>query len=222
LIQLNTNGSYDFLAKRTGRPALSDLSTSLRLRPISRSDFDFTFLHNPYDGKLLSFGAGTGFTIQGRSPSGEEGMEGGFQEEPGADAVREGNYLSPSPGSTPSGLPWTLSLSISYSGNSSRIPGATYTPWQSSARMNGSLGLNLSKNWWLEYSAQYDMRKRELVSQNFTLKRELHCWEAQFTRSISGEIAEYYFKINVKLLPEVYFEQGSRGLRGFGGINRLY
>jgi hypothetical protein len=57
-----------------------------------------------------------------------------------------------------------------------------------------------------------------MVSQAFTVKRELHCWEMQFTRSISGDVAnEYYFKINVKNLPEVYYEQGSRGLRGFGG-----
>ena len=62
-----------------------------------------------------------------------------------------------------------------------------------------------------------------MVSQFFTVKRELHCWEMQFTRSISGDIgAEYYFKINVMNLPEVYFEQGSRGLRGFGGIQGLY
>ncbi|MGE5176878.1 MAG: hypothetical protein ACM3JJ_10940, partial [Hyphomicrobiales bacterium] len=81
---------------------------------------------------------------------------------------------------------------------------------------------NLSKNWRFDYQAQYDMRTRLLVAQNYTVKRDLHCWEAQFTRSISGGITEYYFKINVKLLPEVYYEQGSRGLRGFGGIQNLY
>ena len=222
LIQLATSGSYDFLAKRAGRKPLSDLSSTLRLKPIERSDFDFSFTHNPYDGKLLSFGASTGLTLQGQTPAGDEAADGGFHEEPGADAVREGNYLSPSSGLTPSGLPWNVSLSVGYNGSRARIPGATYAPWQSSARMNGSLGLNLSKNWRLDYAAQYDMRHRDLVSQNFTLKRELHCWEAQFTRSISGDISEYYFKINVKLLPEVYYEQGSRGLRGFGGIDRLY
>ena len=66
------------------------------------------------------------------------------------------------------------------------------------------------------------MNSRDLRAQYLTVKRELHCWEAQFTRSISGDIREFYFKINVKLLPEVYYEQGSRGLRGFGGINNLY
>jgi hypothetical protein len=54
------------------------------------------------------------------------------------------------------------------------------------------------------------------------VKRELHCWEAQFTRSISGDTKEWYFKINVKLLPEVYFEQGSRGLRPFGAVQDVF
>ncbi len=222
LIQLATSGSYNFLAKRAGQKPLSDLNSSLRLQPIQRSSFDFSFTHNPYDGKMLSFGASTGFSLQGQTPAADEAADGGFHEEPGADAVREGNYLSPSGGLTPSGLPWSVNLSVGYNGNRGRIPGGGYTPWQSSARMNGSLGLNLSKNWRLDYAAQYDMRHRDLVSQNFTLKRELHCWEAQFTRSISGDISEFYFKINVKLLPEVYYEQGSRGLRGFGGMDRLY
>jgi hypothetical protein len=88
--------------------------------------------------------------------------------------------------------------------------------------MNGNLGLNLSLGWRFDYNAQYDMRRRSVVAQNFTIMRELHCWEAQFTRSISGDVKEYYFKINVKLLPEVYYEQGSRGLRGFGGVGNLY
>ena len=73
----------------------------------------------------------------------------------------------------------------------------------------------------MDYSAQFDIDSRKLISQNYSVKRDLHCWEAQFTRSISGDTKEYYFKINVKLLPEVYYEQGSRGLRGFGGQNVL-
>jgi lipopolysaccharide assembly outer membrane protein LptD (OstA) len=222
LIQLATSGSYDFLAKRTGRKPLSDLFSSLHVQPIERSGFDFSFVHNPYDGKMLSFGASTGLTLQGKTAAASDETDGGFHEEPGADAVQEGNYLNSASGLTPAGLPWSVSVRVGYNGNRARVPGGTYAPWQSSARMNGSLGLNLSKNWRLDYAAQYDMRHRDLVSQNFTLKRELHCWEAQFTRSISGETSEYYFKINVKLLPEVYYEKGSRGLRGFGGIDQLY
>lgn len=225
LIQLTTSGSYDFLAKRAGRKPLSDLVSSLRIQPITRSSFDFGLVHNPYNGDLKQFSASTGFTVQGRSkaPTEEEAPAPTIgEEEPGFGAVSEGNYLA-TQGLTPSGLPWSFSTSVSYTGTRDYLSTSpTYRQWKSSATMNGSLGLNLSQNWRFDYTAQYDMRTRLLVSQNYTVKRDLHCWEAQFTRSISGGITEYYFKINVKLLPEVYYEQGSRGLRGFGGIQSLY
>jgi alcohol dehydrogenase class IV len=84
------------------------------------------------------------------------------------------------------------------------------------------LTANPTKNWRVDYSAQFDFESRKMISQYYSVKRELHCWEAQFTRSISGGFTEYYFKINVKNLPEVYYEQGSRGLRGFGGIQNAF
>ena len=74
----------------------------------------------------------------------------------------------------------------------------------------------------MEYANQFDILNGQLVAQNFSVTRDLHCWQAQFTRSLSGTTQEYYFKINVKNLPEVYYEQGSRGMRGFGGVDQLY
>ncbi len=220
LILLETRGSYNILAERSGVRPLSDLFTTLRVKPIQRSDFDFGFVHNPYDLRLLQFSASTGIAFQGQSQFGEE--EQPMLTEPGAEAVRAPTALSPQ-GLIPSGLPWMLGASISYVGSRSRAAGGGYTAWVSNARLNGSTGLNLSKNWRFDYIWQFDAKAGKLVSQFFTVKRELHCWEMQFTRSISGDVGnEYYFKINVKNLPEVYFEQGSRGLRGFGGIQGLY
>lgn len=225
LIQMTTSGSYNFLAERFGRKPLSDLSTSLRVAPTPRSDFSFSFLHNPYDRRLLSFSASTGFTLTGRSPAPVDQANAG---DPAAAGVvgsgfagALGDPLRPEPAGA--GLPWNLTLSVGYNGSRSRDPvNGGYLPWGSTARGNGFLGLNLSRNWRVEYAGQYDIRGRELVSQNFSITRDLHCWQAQFTRSISGDSKEYYFKINVKNLPEVYYEQGSRGLRGFGGVDRLY
>jgi hypothetical protein len=89
--------------------------------------------------------------------------------------------------------------------------------------LNGGTAVNFTKNWRFEYNWQFDPRAGVMVSQFFTVKRDLHCWEMQFTRSLSGDVGdEYYFKINVKNLPEVYFEQGSRGLRGFGALQNIY
>ena len=230
-IQMRTSGSYDFLASRTGAKPLSDLATTLRLVPVQRSDFSFGFLHNPYDLRLLNFSASTGFTVAGRSKAGVDqtgaadgttghgaasgqGAAGGLYGSSGA-ALR--------PGQAGSGLPWSLTLSVSYQGSRARKnPGPGYQPWFSNARSNGFLGLNLSRNWRVEYANQFDILNGQLVAQNFSVTRDLHCWQAQFTRSLSGTTQEYYFKINVKNLPEVYYEQGSRGMRGFGGVDQLY
>ena len=220
LILLDSHGSYNILAKKGGAKPLSDISTSLQFRPIQRSDFSFGFLNNPYDGKLLQFSAATGIAFQGQSKYGDDGST--ILTEPGAEAVREGTPLTPQ-GLTPAGLPWSLAASVGYTGSRARASGGGYTPWTWGARLNGTAGVNLSKNWRVDYIWQFDAKAGKLVSQFFTVKRELHCWEMQFTRSISGDVGnEYYFKINVKNLPEVYFEQGSRGLRGFGGIQNLY
>jgi lipopolysaccharide assembly outer membrane protein LptD (OstA) len=221
LISLGSVGTYDLLAKRQGRRPLSDISSSLTIRPIDRSEFDLGFVHDPYTGTLKTFTASTGLALTGVSKAASDSTL-QMSDEPGEAAVREGNYLRPE-GLTSTSLPWQVGLSIGYRGNRDEFPGsATFGRWSSQATMNGTLGLNLSRGWRFDYKAQYEMHTRTLVSQYFTVKRELHCWEAQFTRSISGDIKEYYFKINVKLLPEVYYEQGSRGLRGFGSVNNLY
>lgn len=220
LFQLQNNISYNELAKRSGAKPLSDMSTSLTFKPIDRSDFGFSFVHNPYDWKLLSFSASTGIALQGQSPTGEETSI--ADQEPGTYAVRERSPLTPV-GMSPSGLPWSVFASIGYTGSSARDGKGGYTTWQSSARLNGGTAVNFTKNWRFEYNWQFDPRAGIMVSQFFTVKRDLHCWEMQFTRSLSGDVGdEYYFKINVKNLPEVYFEQGSRGLRGFGALQNIY
>ncbi|HET9951966.1 MAG TPA: putative LPS assembly protein LptD [Candidatus Eisenbacteria bacterium] len=232
-IQMRTSGSYDFLASRTGAKPFSDIGTTLRLVPVPRSDFSFAFLHNPYDLRLLNFSASTGFTVTGRSAAGVDqtaaagaaGSYGAMGGQGSAGGLYGTSGSALRPGQTAGGLPWSLTLSVSYQGSRARNTtpgGAPYKPWFSNARTNGYLGLNFSRNWRVEYANQFDLLNGQLVAQNFSVTRDLHCWQAQFTRSLSGTTEEYYFKINVKNLPEVYYEQGSRGMRGFGGVDQLY
>jgi lipopolysaccharide export system protein LptA len=216
LISLNSGGSYNLLAKRAGLRPLSDISSSLTFRPITRSEFSFGFVHDPYTGDLRSMSASTGFSLQGTSRASADSIY-QMSDEPGEASVREANYLAPQ-GLVSSNLPWNVSFSVGYHGNRDPLGRMAST-----ATMNGSTGLNLSRGWRFDYSAQFNILDRALVAQNYTFKREFHCWEAQFTREISGINKQYYFKINVKLLPEVYYEQGSRELRGgLPGINNLF
>ena len=220
LFQLQNDIFYNGLAKRSGAKPWSDLSSSLQFKPIDRSDFGFNFVHNPYDGRLLSFRAGTAISLQGQSPTGEENSI--ADQEPGTYAVRERSPLTPV-GMSTAGLPWSVNASISYQGSRARDGKGGYTPWRSDARLNGGTAVNLTKNWRFEYNWQFDPKAGIMVSQFFTVKRDLHCWEMQLTRSLSGDVGdEYYFKINVKNLPEVYFEQGSRAMRGFGALQNFY
>ncbi len=219
LIQLSTSGSYNLLAYRTGQRALSDLSSSLHLQPFNRGAVDMNFTHNPYDGKLLGFGVSSGLFFQGvkRAQAQEEKVE----LDPTAQAVQAPTGWTP-PGLVSSDLPWSLGLSLSHNGSASRLTTGGYSRWNARTTANSSFGINPTNHWRVDYSTQFDVESRKMISQNYSVKRDLHCWEAQFTRSISGGITEYYFKINVKNLPEVYYEQGSRGLRGFGGIQNAF
>jgi lipopolysaccharide assembly outer membrane protein LptD (OstA) len=233
MIEMQTGFSYDLLAVRNAERAerqtgvkhkaqpLSALSTRLILRPIRRSDFTFDFVHNPYDGKLLRLNASTGFALSGRTTE-DRYMGSQPQPAPGTDALASQSGMYTPQGTAPTALPWQFSLAVSYSGFADPIQGATYRPWEAQTRSNGMFGFNPSRHWRFDYSWQYDLLGNRMISQNYTVKRDLHCWEMQFTRSLSGGESEYYFKINVKNLPEVYFEQGSRGLRGFGGIPTLF
>jgi len=76
----------------------------------------------------------------------------------------------------------------------------------------------LTPNWRLDYSASLDITGRQLVTQRFGLTRDLHCWQATFTRVfVVGGEAEYYFRIGVKEQKEIYLERGTR-IGSLGGI----
>ncbi len=106
------------------------------------------------------------------------------------------------------GLSWNLSLTFSYSKPRFGEPRST---------LGASGGIQLTKNWRISYSTTYDVEDRELLMQNYSIYRDLHCWEMAFSRQKLGEEWQYYFKINVKAHSEIFAESGRRGL-GTGGI----
>ena len=76
----------------------------------------------------------------------------------------------------------------------------------------------LSPAWAFEYSASFDLTNHIVQTQRFVLTRDLHCWQAIFTRQfVGGGEAEYYFRIGVKDQKEIYLERGTR-VGSLGGI----
>jgi hypothetical protein len=108
---------------------------------------------------------------------------------------------------------WSLGLAYSYAGGYQTGPS-----WSSSKTANAVLRYQFSPAWGLEYSGSYDVTLREVQVQRFALTRDLHCWQASFTRTFSqGGEAEYYFRLGIKDQKEIYLERGTRE-SSFGGI----
>ena len=62
------------------------------------------------------------------------------------------------------------------------------------------------------------MTSHRIGTQRFALTRDLHCWQAVFTRTFApGGEAEYYFRLGVKEQKEIYIERGTRS-GSIGGI----
>jgi hypothetical protein len=98
-----------------------------------------------------------------------------------------------------SGMPWRFSLSHYYRlglGDQSDL-----------SKLRASAALGLTPDWSVEYSAYYDLMDGSFINQSYTLKRDLHCWEAVFVRQISDTDSGFYFRINIKDLPDIKIEQ---------------
>ena len=128
---------------------------------------------------------GTGFSIQETGDTVDRG--------PGELALEKGR------------LPWSLSVDLSYSTTQNADP-------RSTLRFNGQI--NLTKAWRFTYGTTYDVMERIQTGQNIAISRDLHCWEMSLARQKLGDEWQFYFRIGIRAHPEIFTEQGSRGLGG--------
>jgi len=70
-----------------------------------------------------------------------------------------------------------------------------------------SASMELTPGWSLEYSSYYDAMDNDFINQSYTLRRDLHCWEAIFVRHISDVDSGFYFKIYIVDVPDIKIEQ---------------
>ncbi|MDH3217405.1 MAG: putative LPS assembly protein LptD, partial [Candidatus Krumholzibacteria bacterium] len=107
------------------------------------------------------------------------------------------------------GLPWSLRAQLSYSKSRNFDPLSTLN-------LGGSI--NLTQSWRVTYNTSYNVEERRTFGQNYAIHRDLHCWEMSLSRQQLADEWEFYFKITLKAHPEIYAEQGPRGLAGGGGL----
>jgi lipopolysaccharide assembly outer membrane protein LptD (OstA) len=93
------------------------------------------------------------------------------------------------------GLPWSYALSFDQ--NWYRGQGVA------GSGIRGNFDLQLTKNWKITYNQYYDLKRKEIVSRDYSIHRDLHCWEASFTSTKSGVYWSYEFRVNLKKIPEL-------------------
>jgi hypothetical protein len=201
LVQLTTGSSYNFLYREQGQlHPLAPFNASLRLSPPGSYTGDVNWITDWYQARpLRSLSYNLGANLSG------SGRVGGTPTLP-LDKRAMGPEVDISD-------PWSLGLALSYAGGYS-----TSSSWTSTRTLNATTHFSPTPNWRLEYSASLDLTGRQLLGQRFGLVRDLHCWQASFTRNfIVGGEAEYYFRLAVKDQKELYVERGNRQ-GSIGGI----
>jgi hypothetical protein len=121
-------------------------------------------------------------------------------------AAADSSQAEPSP-KPAKGLDWSISTGFSQSWQAGR--GAI------GSDLRGSANFSLTRNWNVSYSRYYNLKTREMVSQDYSIYRNLHCWEARFSSSKSQSSWSYMFVIRLKAIPEVKVETKSGRVVGY-------
>jgi len=200
LVRLSTSTSYDL--KKDDLP-WSDLRTGLEVRPGPAVSMRWNARHDAYDGAMKSSTVTATVSLRGRPSevSTEPWEDRIVQTDSPAEQLRR-ELAAQSMGSLPGDRAWDGSLTFRYSRGAD--------PANASYWVDGGLAFSPSRHWRLNYSLHYDLDEREVASQEYTIYRDLHCWEAQFTRRYYNGEWQYYFRISVKALPEIKAETGQR------------
>jgi len=106
-------------------------------------------------------------------------------------------------------IPWNANFSFNYSEQRFNPANITKTMW-----LNFDSNIRLTPKWRVQYNARFDLEKNVVVSQDFRIYRDLHCWEASFTWTPTGPYKRFYLRINIKssILKDIKLEK--RGGRG--------
>lgn len=201
LLSWTISGNYNFLWREFHQlHALSPLASSVFLQPPGVVNASLTWITDPYQGRpVRNLTANVGLNL----------THGGTRKGPAPELPIDQASL----GEPRFDEDWSLGLAYSYAG------GYTTGPLWSAAQTANAVGRwQFSPAWGLEYSSSLDITHHNLTTQRFGVTRDLHCWEASFTRTfVLGGEAEYYFRLSVKDQREIYFERGTR-VGSIGGL----
>ena len=233
LFTLNSSTSLNFAADSLN---WAPINTSLRTQITKKVGLNLSLRHDlyAYRGKrvndwndtllgipiprLVSASASTGFSLSGKRFGKEQeqtqpadSLQSADSEmEPETDAADYiANPLAPASG----GDFWTARFSFRYSLNQNNPDRKS-----ESFFMTTNINLKLTENWNIGYRANFDLMTRELVSQDISVHRDLHCWELSFSWTPTGYGQQYSLIVNVKSpsLKDLKYEERGGRMRGYG------
>jgi lipopolysaccharide assembly outer membrane protein LptD (OstA) len=212
LFSLDFASGYNFAADSL---KVANLSTSFRTLAIRNLSVTSSMIHSFYDyqrakrrpllqPRLTSLTISTSFTIRyfPRGGKKEEGPDTGEGEKLSKGAARSTSQAE--------GAGFDLAISHSYTESRGAI--TNKSQW-----LNVTAQVQPTKNWKIGYNVRYGLKDRRIESQQVDIGRDLHCWEGTFTWIPLGPVAGYYFKINIKTLPDIKIEQSQGGYSGRTG-----
>jgi lipopolysaccharide assembly outer membrane protein LptD (OstA) len=187
----------------------STISSLVNLRVIG-TNFSISNSIDPYTLDVESTRLSSGLSLGGTHPFGSAAEAAAPElnvvaRDSSDTGVSDDTYPGKSSDDDEKGLPWSVSMAFSYSKSGFGEPSST---------MNLNGNMSLTQNWKISYRTTYDVVGRDFLGEYISITRDLHCWEMSLARQKLGDEWEFYFRINLKSHPELYAEQGNRGLGG--------
>ena len=214
LFSWRMNTSYNFANDKF---PLANLSSSIRAKFAKKMNLDLSLSHDFYKfnnetgqrinsinvnengiptPRLINARISTGFRFEGNRigiTSEKITQEDSTANSDNLDEPNFGNRSFANNRKLSTGKLWSTSLSFSYSMNKANPINANETFWMSS-----NTSLQLTRKWRMQYNARYNLLDKDLVNHNFSIYRDLHCWEMSINWTPNGYGSGFYLKINVK------------------------
>lgn len=89
---------------------------------------------------------------------------------------------------------WETQLNLSYSTNWIHPD----KNWNYTFFLNSTHKIKLSRNWSLSYTANFNLKEKEITRNKFSIYRPLHCWEFNFNYWPQGNFSGFSLEIKVK------------------------
>ncbi len=220
--------NYDFVVAETpGSQPWSDVRSAFDIAQILGVKLNFNSVHDTYrQFRFRSYNADATFGFGGTLPGsrGGGGIPAPSRTAPsetqrwraaGADINYGRDRQGVSGPVDPEGLGWSARFGFFVNASRDELT----EELDPNASLNSAFQLQLSRNWSLTYDNQWNLTEGDIRSESVALRRDLHCWQAEFRRNRLGDTTSFWFSISIKDIPAVKYTQGESPINSLTGVS---